>query len=43
MFFDLAKSSIYYRKGQRCATQINFFLPLTVSAVEPPKIIHHGE
>ena len=38
-FFDLAKPSIYYRKGQCCAySKWIFFVRLTISAAEAPKV-----
>ena len=37
-FFDLAKPSIYYRKGQRCANPNRLFVRLAVSAVEARKV-----
>ena len=43
LLFDLAKPSIYYRKGNGVPTPNPLFVLLTVSAVEVPKVTHRGD
>jgi len=46
MFFDFTKPSIYcsLQEGPTvCPPQVDFYVRLIVSAVEDPKITHHGE